>query len=159
MEHSLLHLLGLRFRLYHRYSSVMSWRGGKEEIIFTFTVLFYYYWGTIKELIGRVFWLFHWKCSSWCSSQQGRWGLILLLLFSFPATCNGIYFTIFVCAKFHLRYLGCIWMWQKWNLFLGLLGGRQKGGRSRGTGHDTTSLKHRKGEVWIVVDVLLNIRI
>ena len=38
-----------------------------------------------------------------------------------------------------------------------LLGGRHKEVRSRGTGHDPTSLKHRKGEVWITVDVVLNI--
>ena len=40
-----------------------------------------------------------------------------------------------------------------------LLGGRHKEGRSRGTGHDPTSLKHRKGEVQIAVDVVLNIEI
>ena len=41
----------------------------------------------------------------------------------------------------------------------GLLGGRHKEGRSRGTVHDTTSLKHRKGEGRIAADVVLNIRI
>ena len=38
-----------------------------------------------------------------------------------------------------------------------LLGGRHKEGRSRGTGHDPTSLKHRKGEGRIAADVVLNI--
>ena len=39
----------------------------------------------------------------------------------------------------------------------GLLGGRHKEDRSRGTGHDLTSLKQRKGEGWIAADVVLNI--
>ena len=40
-----------------------------------------------------------------------------------------------------------------------LLGGRHKEGRSRGTGHDPTSLKHRKVEGRIAADVFLNIGI
>ena len=40
-----------------------------------------------------------------------------------------------------------------------LLGGRHKEGRSRGTGHDPTSLKHQNGEGQITVDVVLNIGI
>ena len=43
-----------------------------------------------------------------------------------------------------------------WSL---LLGGQHKEGRSRGTGHDPTSLEHRKGEGRITVDVVLNIEI
>ena len=39
----------------------------------------------------------------------------------------------------------------------GLLGGRHKEDRSRGTGHYPISLEHRKGEGWITVDVVLNI--
>ena len=41
----------------------------------------------------------------------------------------------------------------------GLLGGRHKEGRSRGTGHNPTSLEHQKEEGWITVDVVLNIEI
>ena len=40
-----------------------------------------------------------------------------------------------------------------------LLVGRHKEGRSRRTGHDPTSLEHRKGEGQIAVDVVLNIGI
>ena len=40
-----------------------------------------------------------------------------------------------------------------------LLGGRHKEGRSRGTGHDPTSLKNQKGEGRIAADVVLNIGI
>ena len=46
-----------------------------------------------------------------------------------------------------------------WFRSLSLLGGRHKEGRSRGTGHDPTSLEHRKGEGQITVDVVLNIEI
>ena len=45
------------------------------------------------------------------------------------------------------------------NVFSTLLGGRHKEGRSRETGHDPTSLKHRKGEGRIAVDVVFNIGI
>ena len=38
-----------------------------------------------------------------------------------------------------------------------LLGVRNKESRIRGTIHDPTSLKHRKGEGWIAADVVLNI--
>ena len=44
-----------------------------------------------------------------------------------------------------------------WFRSLSLLGGRHKEGRSRGTGHDPTFLKHRKEKGRIVVDVVLNI--
>ena len=40
-----------------------------------------------------------------------------------------------------------------------LLGDRHNEGRIRGTGYDLTSLKHRNGEGWIAVDVVLNIGI
>ena len=40
--------------------------------------------------------------------------------------------------------------------FTKLLGGRHKEVRTRGTGHDPTSLKHWKGEGRIAVDVVLN---
>ena len=46
-----------------------------------------------------------------------------------------------------------------WFRSLLLLVGRHKEGRSRGTGHDSTFLKQLKGEGWIAVDVVLNIRI
>ena len=46
-----------------------------------------------------------------------------------------------------------------WFLSLSLLGGRHEEGRSRVTGHDPTSLKHRKGEGRITADVVLNIGI
>ena len=46
-----------------------------------------------------------------------------------------------------------------WFQSLSLLGGRHKKGRSRGTGHDPTSLDHQKGESWIAVNVVLNILI
>ena len=42
---------------------------------------------------------------------------------------------------------------------LSLLGGRHKEVRSRGTGHDPTSLKHQKGEGRIAADVVLHIGI
>ena len=41
----------------------------------------------------------------------------------------------------------------------GLLGGRHNEGSTIGTGHNPTSLMHLKGEVWIEVDVVLNIGI
>ena len=41
----------------------------------------------------------------------------------------------------------------------GLLGVRHKEGRSRGTGHDPTSLNQGKGEDRITLDVILNIEI
>ena len=44
-----------------------------------------------------------------------------------------------------------------WFRSLSLLGGRHKEGRSRGTGHDPNSLKHRKGEGQIAADVVFNI--
>ena len=46
-----------------------------------------------------------------------------------------------------------------WFRSLSLLGGRHKEGRSRGTGHDPTSLEHQNGEGRIAVDVVLNIEI
>ena len=46
-----------------------------------------------------------------------------------------------------------------WFRSLSLLGGRHKEGGSRGTGHNPTSLKHRKGEGRIAVDVVLDIGI
>ena len=46
-----------------------------------------------------------------------------------------------------------------WFRSLSLLGRRHKEGRSRGTGHDPTSLKHQKGEGRIAMDVVLNIGI
>ena len=41
-----------------------------------------------------------------------------------------------------------------WFRSLSLLGGRHKEGSSRGTGHDPTSLKNRKGEGRIAADVV-----
>ena len=69
--------------------------GGNKEIIFTFTALFSYFWGTKKELTGGVFWLFHWELRSWCSSWWGRQDCILLMLISFYATRNVMFFLFF----------------------------------------------------------------
>ena len=46
-----------------------------------------------------------------------------------------------------------------WFRNISLLGGRHKEGRSRGTGRDPASLKHRKGEGRIAADVVSNILI
>ena len=43
--------------------------------------------------------------------------------------------------------------------FAVLLGGQHKEGRIRGSGHDPTYLKNRKGEGRIAADVVLNIGI
>ena len=58
-----------------------------------------------------------------------------------------------------MRTLGLCEFCNKNLKFHYLLGGRHKEGRSRGTGHDLTSLKHQKGEGQIAVDVVLNIGI
>ena len=101
IKHSLMHLLSLWLTEYHKHSILMSWGREENEIILTFTALFSYFLVTKKDLIGGVFYLFHWELRSWCSSWRGRLGWKLLLIFSLSATRN-LCFT-FICIHHFIQ--------------------------------------------------------